>query len=264
LIVVSKVVVSFISSHWPFLEFSWIFFQFILQTRKDQDQKGLCWSKADNMEKFKIIRIISVVFGLIVLGIGCYSHFESVWNFSQDGGIYFYQRCEKDAIRLAAFEQSSTVKPCPPIALEKIYVIVIIVTFLMSVALLILSFLKNIEESPFQKIDYWYHIVAAVLLLLGAILYVASAIMINGIYPYEVPFTILFFVLKTLYIEKLVASVFTVIQAILFLVMFLMIKKKMAAGRRIVPNPNQPPPPPSSASVAHSRQSHHASHTTNA
>jgi len=198
------------------------------------------------------------VIALIVVGIGGYSYFQSAWKIGPEanvGGLTgsvlnplggrkqgrnvldlfgsaasvpdpdpYYQQCQKNPLRED--------KPCPPLAIESIFVLIIMVTFFMSVALLIASCIINMEAPPslFEKIDFWYHIVGAGLLLLGAILYVASAVMINAIYgEYEehLNSTNKIAAVHFLFILKLVAAGVCLIQAVLYLFMGLKLKKIM-------------------------------------
>jgi len=210
-------------------------------------------------DKVRCLRIVTVVIALIVLGIGCYSHFDSSWKSGPKvkffggsprrnrGRTTFNGQEIPPAHETCEDVQSAkqVPKPCPPIALETIYVLIIIVAFLMSLALLIASCIVNMEApaSLVPKIDFWYHIVAAVLLLLGAILYLASALMINAIYGKEEAEADQdedtkkggakqLFTSNFLFIPKLVAAGLTIVQAVVFFLLGLKCKKIAAEHKR--------------------------------
>jgi len=106
-----------------------------------------------------------------------------------------------------------------------------------SVGLLIATCIINMEAPPslFPKIDYWFHIVAAGLLLFGAILYIISAVMINAIYwklededdpAYQIAKAFLL-TYKFLFIAKLVAAILAILEAAIYLLLGLKLKKIM-------------------------------------
>jgi len=188
------------------------------------------------MGAVKGLRITTVVFGLIVVGVGMYSHFQSSWVKPQSVEINTdvlnkaefptpSSTCKKQQEHLSL---DSKTKPCPDIIMEQCYVGIIIICWIISVVLLFGTCCLQMEKNPVRKIDLVYHIIAAVLLLIAGILYVVSAKLINDIYgdlekenrkgdeildsvnvvnPVKVAF---------LFIEKIVAAVLTIVLALIY------------------------------------------------
>jgi len=136
------------------------------------------------------LRILSVILELVTLGIGIYSFHYSSWyngdilkqSVTGEGPLFpsteaappgLYEGCElkiKD-------------KTCPPIELEQFYIAMLVITFLLSVALLILGILVELTTNPFKLIDFLSHVLGAVLLLIAAICYAVSAYLIRDLFP---------------------------------------------------------------------------------
>lgn len=67
------------------------------------------------------------------------------------------------------------VSKCPKISMERYFVFMIILTFLLSTVGLVVAFVWEMNTKLLKFVDAGYHIIAAVLLLIAAIVYIASA-----------------------------------------------------------------------------------------
>ncbi|ODM88039.1 hypothetical protein Ocin01_18643 [Orchesella cincta] len=116
----------------------------------------------------RVWKISSIVLGLIIVGLGVDSHFNSDWRAVNKRD----DPCQQKALNI----YGSKDKWCPHIAIEEYFVAITIICFILSVISLGYSFKVEKSTKKMKKLDKYYHCLAALLLIIAGSLYFASAI----------------------------------------------------------------------------------------
>lgn len=92
------------------------------------------------------------ILSIVLMGLGLFSHFKSDWtvtvSLGEDlGSMHLYELCSG---KLGKAIRKEWNVPCPNISLEKYYVSVIIIFFILSLPVLIISFAKDMSVQPFK------------------------------------------------------------------------------------------------------------------
>ncbi|ODM93037.1 hypothetical protein Ocin01_13643 [Orchesella cincta] len=167
-------------------------------------------------------KLSTIIIGLIVLIIGLRSHYQSAWTDSK-----YYKVCEIYILHYTYQE------PCPSIGMERYYVAVIILCFILSIIGTILSVsLVNPYLTVFWIVDLVYHILASLLLIVAAVLYLVSAVQINN-HPLanddaiKLPPGFIKFDDTEVFLskQKIYAAGLTFVQALFYIIVALLIKR---------------------------------------
>ncbi|CAL8137811.1 unnamed protein product [Orchesella dallaii] len=163
------------------------------------------------MGKFGIL-----VFGIVILGLGLASHFDSHWrtlNTKTSVCKQFKDAQSSVAVQLPA---------CPPFSMEEYFVSMIIICFILSSGALIISVLIDTSKGVHLYIDAGYHAVATLLLFIAGAVYTASGAQIRNLEQISgIPGGVV--TLRSG--EKIAAGVLTIIYALMYgAVAFLILK----------------------------------------
>ncbi|ODM90661.1 hypothetical protein Ocin01_16024 [Orchesella cincta] len=105
-------------------------------------------------------KLAIIVLGIIVLIVGLLSHYESHWR-------KLYNRPND--------EMRERKKDVPRLSIEEYYVAMIIIFLILSLVSIVGSFVIGMSKGRVKLIDFGYHILAALLLLIAGSLYISSA-----------------------------------------------------------------------------------------
>lgn len=119
------------------------------------------------------LKATTVILGTFIMGVACHSYFESEWNNIRDG------------IRFRTFCDETSEYKCPPLIMETFFVSVTIAFYILSVANFFASFSYNLKNIKFKYSEFGFHVLAGVLILIGAILNLYSANRIRTVVDVE-------------------------------------------------------------------------------
>lgn len=123
--------------------------------------------------------------GAVVMGIGLYSHFSSAWTDiiaeSPVVKVHLYDLWK--AISEMPSDYPSHLS-CPAIAMERYFISVIIICFVASLVNVALGHFMDLKANNAKYADAGYHMLAFVMLIIGAILYLLSTKQIHDIFTY--------------------------------------------------------------------------------
>lgn len=119
--------------------------------------------------------------GFVTLTVGLYTNYASSWSQTVNISgkeITGYEICHLNKENHWFPENTK----CPSISLERYFVAILIICFILSATNLVLSFLYDLKSNLLKYVDIGYHILTAVLLIVAGIVYIVSARQINHLF----------------------------------------------------------------------------------
>ncbi|ODM88877.1 hypothetical protein Ocin01_17805 [Orchesella cincta] len=148
-------------------------------------------------------KITGIILAIIIIALGLYSYIESDWRIANQ----HEDPCQQNVLNIYGRKD----KWCPPISIEEYFVAINIICLLVS--LISFWYTKCLEKPSYimKKVDIFYHWLAALLLLIAGILFIASAITVLTMH-----LMIGRRELNMRTIEKVIAGALTIIQALVY------------------------------------------------
>ncbi|CAL8137799.1 unnamed protein product [Orchesella dallaii] len=118
-------------------------------------------------------KLAILVYGIVVLVVGLHSHFQSSWKVIVEQ-LRMCDRIEENIEELRVLTPG--LQQCPPFELEEFFIAIVVLCFILSEHNLLISVLTDAtNRGTYKQVDFSFHCLASVLLMIAGLVYIVSA-----------------------------------------------------------------------------------------